>query len=553
MVTSSETRIIGTYLALVPLARGGMGEVWIAVSLAEPDPRRVCLIKTVKATLAHDTDTQRRFVDEAQTALRLSGQHLCHVFDAGGVGDELFLAMELIEGVTFKRLLELLGERHGADGAHLDLEAAVFLSVGMLRGLHEAHVAVDAHSGLPLGVVHRDVSPHNVMVDGRGAVKIIDFGLATSVVKQTMTESAVVLGKTAYMAPEQARGEVSTPATDQYAAAIVAYELLTGDRFYGDLPSRAVWSIVGSGRHRPRDLSSLPPALSAVLLRALAPEPADRFSSCAAFAEALLAAAPQAASAATTQRVGALVHSLALVEQQTIAHARELATQLLPTARPELEDATQSMRFRVTQQGSWRPTPSSLSSTEMPTMATARLRPAPPAPLPAPSQRRWLAAAAGGGLLLALLVGGAWVMRRAAPATTTTTSTTTTTAPSSPPPAGTATTPNLTSNPSPPQATPPTMTETANSPPALASSSAATTTDTRLATSPPAKGRSADRRSGGRGFDFKGAYQRLRDQGCQQSCIDAGEERMASAAEHVMQTLLKACQTACNRDRGPSP
>ncbi len=539
MVTSSETRIIGTYLALVPLARGGMGEVWIAVSLAEPDPRRVCLIKTVKATLAHDTDTQRRFVDEAQTALRLSGQHLCHVFDAGGVGDELFLAMELIEGVTFKRLLELLGERHGADGAHLDLEAAVFLSVGMLRGLHEAHVAVDAHSGLPLGVVHRDVSPHNVMVDGRGAVKIIDFGLATSVVKQTMTESAVVLGKTAYMAPEQARGEVSTPATDQYAAAIVAYELLTGDRFYGDLPSRAVWSIVGSGRHRPRDLSSLPPAVGAVLLRALAPEPADRFSSCAAFAEALLAAAPQAASAAATQRVGALVHSLAVVEQQTIAHARELATQLLPTARPELEDATQSMRFRVTQQGSWRPTPSSLSSTEMPTMATARLRPAPPAPLPAPSQRRWLAAAGGGGLLLALLVGGAWMMRPAAPPTTTTATTTT----SPPPPAVTAMTPTPTSNP-----------PTTDAPTTNATNATTTTTPSPPTPSEgrPVTGAAPGKRGSAAVEAIRKEFASLRQRGCQEACAQPSDVDF-TLSETTMRNRLERCRTQCANARGLSP
>jgi serine/threonine-protein kinase len=424
----------------------------------------------------------------------------------------------------------------------------------MLRGLHEAHVAVDAHSGLPLGVVHRDVSPHNVMVDGRGAVKIIDFGLATSVVKQTMTESAVVLGKTAYMAPEQARGEVSTPATDQYAAAIVAYELLTGDRFYGDLPSRAVWSIVGSGRHRPRDLSSLPPAVGAVLLRALAPEPADRFSSCAAFAEALLAAAPQAASAAATQRVGALVQSLAVVEQQTIAQARELAAQLLPTARPELEDATQSMRFRVTQQGSWRPTPSSLSSTEMPTMATARLRPAPPAPLPAPSQRRWLAAAAGGGLLLTLLVGGAWMMRRAAPATATTT-TSTTTAPSSPPPAVTATTPTPTTNATTTNAT----TTNATTTNATTTNPPTTNPPTTTAPSPPTPsegrpvtGAAPGKRGSAAVEAIRKEFTSLRQRGCQEACAQPSDVDF-TLSETTMRNRLERSRTQCANARGLSP
>jgi len=200
----------------------------------------------------------------------------------------------------------------------------------MLRGLHEAHVATDPDDGRAIGVVHRDVSPHNVMVDGVGHVKVIDFGLATSVVKQTVTESAVVLGKTAYMAPEQARGEQATAATHQYAAAIVLYELVTGERFYGDMASRAIWSVAGAGQHRPRALERVPTAVRTALVRALTAAPKKRFPSCAAFADALVQALPAATQPATTTQLGALVAALSGPEQDTVEAARAQPAARLP-------------------------------------------------------------------------------------------------------------------------------------------------------------------------------------------------------------------------------
>jgi serine/threonine-protein kinase len=317
---SSAPRLLGSYALLSPLAQGGMGSVFLAVRRDQPTPRSLILVKTLKAGVADAADYAARFVDEARVAVRLRHTNLCAVFEADAVDGEFFLAMELIEGITFKRLLALLGNV----GERLTPPQAVALAVALLRGLHGAHLARD-EGGRPLGVVHRDVSPHNVMVDVHGRVKVIDFGLATSVLKETFTESAVVLGKSAYMAPEQARGEDVTAACDQYAAAIVVYELLMGARFYGDLPSRAIWSIAGAGSHKPRDWAQVPVSLQPVLQRALDPRPAARFPSCAALAEALLAVEPTAADPGVLRSVGELVRRLKPDELDVIAAGRAAA------------------------------------------------------------------------------------------------------------------------------------------------------------------------------------------------------------------------------------
>ena len=318
MASSDEPRVLGPHVLLSPLATGGMGSVFLAASaVAERGPRTLCLVKTLKTGLASVSDYRPRFIDETRVARLLRHENLCQVFGGGEADGEFYLAMELIEGVTFKRLLSLLQHQQ----KQLSTTQAAALAIAMVRGLHAAHMACTP-DGRSLGVVHRDVSPHNVMVDIHGAIKVIDFGLATSVLKETFTESAVVLGKSAYMAPEQARGEDVTPAVDQYAAAVVLYELLTDDRFYGDMPSRTIWSVVGSGTHRPRAWHEVPAPFIPVLARALAPRPADRFPSCLAFADAIAALEPDASATATTEAIGSIVRRLKPDELDTIAAAR---------------------------------------------------------------------------------------------------------------------------------------------------------------------------------------------------------------------------------------
>jgi serine/threonine protein kinase len=338
MSAVDEPRVLGPYVLLAPLAHGGMGSVFVAADAhADRDGSRpLCLVKTLKVGVAEEFDNRDRFVDEAKVALTLRHENLCRVMGSGNDGGEFYLAMELIEGVTFKRLAALL---HAAKRRLADNEV-MCLAVGLLRGLHAAHTAVD-DNGRPLGIVHRDVSPHNVMVDVHGRTKIIDFGLATSVLKETFTESAVVLGKSAYMAPEQSRGDEATPAADQYAAAIVMYELLTGDRFYGELTNRAIWNVVAAGGHRPRAWHEVPGPFAAALVRALSVKPQDRFPDCAAFADALEQAYPQPTDVhAVAKALGAFVRSQKPKELDIIDQARMTLLSWDDTGRMNLRHDT---------------------------------------------------------------------------------------------------------------------------------------------------------------------------------------------------------------------
>jgi len=451
MVAADEPRVLGPHLLLSPLATGGMGSVFLAATTATDGagPRSLCLVKTLKTGLASVSDYRPRFIDESRVAVLLRHENLCQVFGGGEAGGEFYLAMELIEGVTFKRLLSLLQHKD----KQLSTTQAAALAIAMLRGLHAAHTAM-APDGRPLGVVHRDVSPHNVMVDIHGAIKVIDFGLATSVLKETFTESAVVLGKSAYMAPEQARGEDVTPAVDQYAAAVVLYELLTDDRFYGEMPSRTIWSVVGSGTHTPRAWQDVPAAFVPVLQRALSPRPAERYPSCGAFADALVAVEPDAVTADTLASIGAIVRRLKPDELDTIAAARlqltawdaapKSSTPL--TSTPPVSQATSGPTERQE-----RPSTADFGQTESVSRRAALARAARSDDVdtaetsatvvtrPSALQRRTskatlLAAALGLGTVLCLGVAvGLLVPDRATPTTTTTATTATTSTPTTRP------------------------------------------------------------------------------------------------------------------------
>lgn len=446
-----ETRILGPWVLLAPLAHGGMGSVYFATKADPREPRTLCLVKTLKTGLASVSDYRPRFLDESRIAVLLRHPHLCEVTGGGEDGGEFWLAMELIEGVTFKRLAGLLQHRE----KQLSPSQAVALVVATLRGLHAAHAATGP-DGRRLGVVHRDVSPHNVMVDVKGRVKVIDFGLATSVLKETFTESAVVLGKSGYMAPEQARGEDVTPGVDQYAAAIVLYELLTDERFYGDMQSRQIWSVVGSGTHVPRAWGEVPATLQPILARALAPRPGARFASCADFADALVAACPEAAAPAVLEGVGAIVRRLKPDELDLVASARlalavwdetpaSMSLQHAssdPTERLDRVDATESVSRRsgshrsssATRSGARRhqavPAPDENDPQTAETSATAMERPLEP-----PRRRSPLLAAAAG--VVVILVGvavGVIVGRTTPPVTIVAAAPTTTPTMTAPPP-----------------------------------------------------------------------------------------------------------------------
>ena len=230
-------RAFGNYVLLTNFAKGGMGEVYLAKTGGIEGVDRLCVLKKLRPDVGHEDEYVRRFMDEARIVVQLSHANIAHVFDAGQVGNETYLAMEYIPGATLRDIFARVTKL----GLKVDPAVFIWIMCDILDALDYAHALKHPMTGKLLNVVHRDISPQNVMVSFDGATKLIDFGLAASDLKEEQTESQVVMGKVAYMSPEQARGEPVTASCDQFAAAVCLYELLVGQRFYGSYTTCQIW------------------------------------------------------------------------------------------------------------------------------------------------------------------------------------------------------------------------------------------------------------------------------------------------------------------------
>lgn len=272
-------RKFGKYHLLAPLAQGGMGALYLAVT-GDRGLERMMVIKTVLPHLA-DAEYVARFRDEAKVVVKLSHGNLIPVFDAGLVGGELFLAMDFVEG----RDLRAVWNRCAKKQVAFPIDVAVYIVKELCRGLAYAHSFPD------LNLVHRDISPPNVLVSYTGEVKLTDFGLASSTLKLEKTAPGIIYGKVAYMSPEQARGEKLDGRSDMYATGIVLWELLTGRQLFPpgkdqpqDLLSRAKNpEVMRPSKRAPR----VPVELDEICLKALAANKEDRYADCDAMRMAL--------------------------------------------------------------------------------------------------------------------------------------------------------------------------------------------------------------------------------------------------------------------------
>ncbi|MBZ0238612.1 MAG: protein kinase [Deltaproteobacteria bacterium] len=272
-------RRFGKYHLLGPLAQGGMGALYLAVT-GDRGLERLMVIKTVLPHLA-DNEYVARFRDEAKVVVKLSHGNLIPVFDAGQVGGELFLAMDFVEG----RDLRAVWNRCAKKQVAFPIDIAVYIVKELCRGLAYAHSFPD------LELVHRDISPPNVLISYTGEVKLTDFGLASSTLKLEKTAPGIIYGKVAYMSPEQARGERLDGRSDQYAAAIVLWELLTGRQLFPpgkeqpqDLLTRARNpEVLKPSKRAPR----VPAELDDIVVRGLAAARDDRYTTCDEMQKAL--------------------------------------------------------------------------------------------------------------------------------------------------------------------------------------------------------------------------------------------------------------------------
>jgi serine/threonine-protein kinase len=294
----------GPFLLLERIAIGGMAEVYVAVRVDDPAPRPYA-VKRLLPTLSEDDDFVAMFLDEARLVAQLDHPGILPVHELGKQGEGYYLAMEYVAG----RDLRALVQRARARRERLPVPLAAFVALRVADALDHAHRRRDARLR-PLHVVHRDVSPANVLVGFDGGVRIIDFGIAQAALR-TRREDTVLRGKFGYMSPEMVRGGPVDRRSDVFALGVVLHELLTGERLFKASSELAVLEKVRRAEvRRPSELNpAVPPALDEIVLRALAREPGDRFAWASELRDAL---APWTRAAATVGDAPALARHLAL-------------------------------------------------------------------------------------------------------------------------------------------------------------------------------------------------------------------------------------------------
>ncbi|HET6284721.1 MAG TPA: protein kinase [Polyangia bacterium] len=277
---SDFPRRFGPYVLLKPLARGGMGALYLALS-STTENAKLCVIKTVLPHLA-DKEYLQRFRDEAKVVVRLSHGNLVPVFDSGQVGGEIYLAMDFVDGKD----LRATWNRCAKKGIAFPIDVAAHIVKELTRGLHYAHTFGD------IKLVHRDVSPPNVLLSYSGEVRLTDFGLASSTLKLEKTAPGIIYGKVSYMSPEQARGEKLDGRTDVYAAGIILWELLTGRQVFpagkppnADKDTPTAEELLRRVRNPEvvapsRRASRVPPDLDRIAMKALSVDSTTRYQTC---------------------------------------------------------------------------------------------------------------------------------------------------------------------------------------------------------------------------------------------------------------------------------
>jgi hypothetical protein len=298
---------IGRYEIERRIAYGGMAEVLLAREpLAVGGSRRVA-IKRVLPHVADDESFVAMFLDEARIALLLQHPNVCACFDAGPSEEGPYLAMEYVDGRSLAQLITL-----AKDGGVLPIAVVARVISLVAEALHYAHGAVDA-DGAPLHVVHRDVSPSNILIGRDGRVKLLDFGVAKARSHATRTRAGVVKGKFAYMAPEQCRGSVADARADVFALGICLYEGLTRTPLFARENEYATMTaVLHDPPTSPRSVEPrIPAELDAIVLRATAKEPEARFPTALAMQEALEAWLTSSRAAVHSARIAAAVEQLA--------------------------------------------------------------------------------------------------------------------------------------------------------------------------------------------------------------------------------------------------
>jgi len=295
-------RTLGRYLMAGPIAVGGMASVHFGKLNGPVGFRRTVAIKRMLQSYASSREARSMLIDEARLTARINHGNVVQTLDVIEEANELYLVLEYAHGESLDHLLERCQEL----AQRPPVGVAVAVLAGVLRGLHAAHEA-KGEDGAPLELVHRDLSPHNVIVDVYGVPRVLDFGVARARGRLQGTRDGQIKGKLAYLAPEQVHGEASR-ASDLFTAGVVLWECLCGRQLFTGRNEADLLSNVLLCKVPPLASEGVDhPALQAVLDRALCREPAERYRTAAEMADALERCAP-----ATPTEVAAWVNDVAM-------------------------------------------------------------------------------------------------------------------------------------------------------------------------------------------------------------------------------------------------
>ena len=372
--TPVEGRTIGRYRVLKHVATGGMAEIYLA-AYEDRGVTREAVVKVILRERARDRKFVQMFLDEARVSSSFIHPHIAQLFEVGRDADTYFYAMEYVHGDNVRALIE----RSLRQRVYMPLAVTVAIGIRVAAALHYAHERPSA-SGQQFNAVHRDVTPSNIMLGFDGAVKLLDFGIARADSRAQMTQSGTVKGKFAYMSPEQCKGLNVDRRTDVFALGIVLYELSTQRRaFRAESDFDTMERIIRGDLIPPHMIhATYPRDLEAILIKALATDPAERYQT-AAELEAALTGFQRAQGLATDEAAIAAIMSQLFAAE---APARAVVEVAAPRSQPAMSLA--SMLAATVE-----PQPVAAASWSRPTVQAPEASPrmmAAPAPVPVPAR-----------------------------------------------------------------------------------------------------------------------------------------------------------------------
>nr|WP_257792732.1 serine/threonine-protein kinase [Sorangium cellulosum] len=269
---------LGRYRPIAKLGRGGMADVFLAMAHGPASVNKLVVVKRLRSFADEEDRQVLMFMDEAKLSARMNHPNVVQTYEVGSDQEGYFIVMEYLEGQPLKRVMKAAMDRASGTGG-LVRGTWIRIVADVLRGLHYAHELCD-FDGKPLGIVHRDVSPHNIFITYDGAVKLVDFGVAKAAVNSSNTESGTFKGKLTYMAPEQVTaGKTVDRRADIFAVGVVFWELLAGRRlFEGDQITVMHQLLLGKIPRLSTVVPGIPIALDQIAAKALERDPSKRFA-----------------------------------------------------------------------------------------------------------------------------------------------------------------------------------------------------------------------------------------------------------------------------------